>query len=245
MRADEFAKMRALESTHWWFRGRRYLLRSLVRRLGLHNALMLDAGCGTGFAGRELSPAGRVVSLDSTEAALGTDFRGTACIANIEDTPFPAETFDLIVAMDLLEHLADDQPALREMYRICKPGGFLFVTVPAFPTLFSSHDKALGHFRRYSTSSLKESVGGAGFAIERLSYTVTSVFPLAAAYRMLRRKKASADSTATDLFPVPEPLNWALSLIMRMESWLGWRIRLFFGLTAFALAMKPRSEGAQ
>ena len=143
--------------------------------------------------------------------------------------------------MDLLEHLADDQPALKEMHRICKPGGYLFVTVPAFPSLFSSHDKALGHFRRYSASGLGESVSAGGFVVQKLSYTVTSIFPLAAAYRMLRRK---TDSTATDLFPVPEPFNCALSLLMRLEAWLGWQIRLPFGLTAFALATKPRPESA-
>ena len=242
MKADEFAKMRALENAHWWFRGRRYLLRNLVRTLGLHDASILDAGCGTGFAGRELAGAGKVVSLDSTEAALGPDFKGTACIASIEDTPFPDETFDLIVALDLLEHLADDQPALKEMHRICKPGGFLFAAVPAFQSLFSSHDKALGHYRRYSAADLERSVGAGGFKVQRLSYTVTTVFPLAAAYRMIRRKKASRDSIATDLLPVPEPFNCLLSLIMRVETWLGWRVGMPYGLTVFVLAVKPRSE---
>ena len=242
MRADEFAKMRSLEDTHWWFKGRRHLIRSLIRKLGLRNASILDAGCGTGFAGRELGQAGKVISLDATEAALGPDFKGTACIASIEDTPFPDETFDLIVALDLLEHLADDQPALREMYRICKPGGFLFVTVPAFQSLFSSHDSALEHYRRYSAADLKGSLSKGGFRVERLSYTVSSVFPLAAVYRILRRNKAGTDSIATDLSPVPEPFNCLLSLVMQAETWLGWHVRLPFGLTAFALAVKPPTE---
>jgi len=234
--------MRALEDSHWWFRGRRYLLRALVRRLGIRNALILDAGCGTGFAGKELAGAGTVISLDATEAAFGPDFQGTSCIATIEDTPFSDNTFDLIVALDLIEHLPDDQPAIREMHRICKPGGHLFVTAPAFQTLFSSHDKALGHYRRYSAADLAKSVRAGGFEMQRLSYTVTSIFPIAAAYRRLRRKKAGKDSTATDLFPVPEPFNCFLSLVMQVESWLVWHVRAPFGLTAFALAVKPRSE---
>jgi len=242
MKADEFKKMAALEDAHWWFRGRRYLLRALVRRLGLRKALILDAGCGTGFAGKELAAAGKVVSLDATEAAFGPDFEGTSCISTIEKTPFPDGAFDLIVAMDLIEHLEDDQPALQEMNRICKPGGFLFVTVPAFQSLFSSHDKALGHYRRYSAAGLARSVRAGGFKVEKLSYTVTSVFPIAAAYRTLRRKKSVEDSTATDLFPVPEPFNYILTLLMRAESSLVWHIGLPFGLTAFVLARKPFLE---
>lgn len=245
MKADEFAKMRALEDTHWWFRGRRYLLQGLVRNLDRRDLLILDAGCGTGFAGKELAAAGKVISLDATEAAFGPNFEGASCISTIEKTPFPDESFDLIVAMDLLEHLEDDQPAIGEMHRICKPGGFLFVTVPAFQNLFSSHDKALGHFRRYSAGSLARSVRAGGFEVRRLSYTVTSVFPIAAAYRTLRRRNASQDSNATDLFPAPEPFNCILSLFMRLESWLAWRMRLPFGLTVFALATKSSSESSQ
>jgi SAM-dependent methyltransferase len=244
MRASEFDKMRALESSHWWFRGRRYLLQRLVRKLGLRNALILDAGCGTGFASRELAAAGKVISLDASEAALGPHFKGDACIADIRKTPFPDGTFDLIVAMDLLEHLEDDRPALEEMYRICKPGGALFVTVPAFQRLFSSHDKALGHYRRYSAADLRRSVGACGFEIRRLSYIVTAVFPIAAVYRAVRRKRASEDCSATDLFPVPEPFNAFLSLLILLESWLVWHIRLPFGLTVLVFAAKPRSEPA-
>lgn len=244
MRADEFDKMRALEGSHWWFRGRRYLLQRLVRKLGLQNALILDAGCGTGFASRELAAAGKVTSLDATEAALGPDFKGDACIADIRETPFPDGTFDLIVAMDLLEHLEDDRPALEEMYRICKPRGTLFVTVPAFQRLFSSHDKALGHYRRYSAADLRKSVRACGFEILKLSYIVTAVFPIAAVYRAVRWKRASEDCGTTDLFPVPEPFNAFLSFLMLLESWLVWHIRLPFGLTAFVLAVKPRSEAA-
>lgn len=242
MKSDEFAKMRALEDSHWWFRGRRYLLRALVSRLGIRNALILDAGCGTGFAGKELAGAGTVISLDATEAAFGEGLTGLSCIATIEDTPFSDNTFDLIVALDLIEHLPDDQPAIREMHRICKPGGHLFVTAPAFQSLFSSHDRALGHYRRYSAGSLARSIGAGGFEVERLSYVVSSVFPIAAAYRRLRRKRAGKDSTATDLFPVPEPFNCFLSLLMRVESRLVWHMRAPFGLTAFALAVKPRWE---
>lgn len=240
MRPDEFSKMRALESAHWWFQGRRHLLRGLMRTLCLRDALVLDAGCGTGFARGELSKAGTVIGLDASEAAFalapGGD-QGASCVGLIERAPFQDGTFDLVVALDLLEHLEDDTRALGEIYRICRPGGFLFATVPACQRVWSRHDEALGHYRRYSAAELAKRVRLAGFEIRKSSYTVTTLFPLAAAYRILRRR-FGRDAATTDLFPVPEPLNAVLGLLMRFESWLALRVNLPFGLSAFILARK-------
>jgi SAM-dependent methyltransferase len=243
MRADEFSKMRSLEVTNWWFRGRRYLLRGLIRKLGIGDGVILDAGCGTGFAGTELCKAGTVIGLDASEAALAGSGAELArcCVATIQHTPFAAEAFDLIVAMDLLEHLEDESPALKEIRRICKPGGSLFVTVPAYRSLWSKHDEALGHHRRYSAAEIAERIRAAGFEVRKSSYLVTSVFPIAALYRALRRRFGRESGGKTDLFPVPEPFNALLSLLMRVESWLAWHASLPFGLTAVVLARKPES----
>jgi len=240
MRADEFSKMRSLENVHWWFGGRRYLVRGLIRRLGLRNPVILDAGCGTGFARRELAEAGTVIGLDACEAAFtpqADSHQVGGCIALIERAPFAHDTFDLVVAMDVLEHLEDDGPALREIHRVCRPNGYLFVTVPAYEWLWSRHDDALGHRRRYSAAELAAKVREAGFAVCSSSYLVTAVFPCAAAYRILRRRSVQEPVTS-DLFPVPRPLNFILKLVMRIECWLAWRMNLPFGLTAFVLARK-------
>lgn len=240
MRADEFSKMRSLEVTNWWFRGRRYLLRGLIRKLGIGDGMILDAGCGTGFAGTELCKAGTVIGLDASEAALA-EGPTPCCIALIQHTPFRSGAFDLIVAMDLLEHLKDESAAFDEIHRICKPGGHLFVTVPAYRCLWSKHDEALGHHRRYSAAEIAERIRAAGFEVRKSSYLVTSVFPIAALYRAFRRRFGRESGGKTDLFPVPEPFNALLSLLMRMESWLAWHARLPFGLTAVVLARKPES----
>ena len=243
MRADEFSKMRALENANWWFRGRRQLLRGLIRRLGFDDALILDAGCGTGFARRELDKVGTVIGLDtSPEAfALGQDDEATGCIAVIEQAPFENDTFDLAVALDLLEHLEDDHRALAEIYRVCKPGGYLFATVPACQWIWSRHDEVLGHRRRYSAADLGRKVREAGFAISKLSYVVTTVFPLAAAYRLMRRSAAKTNASS-DLFRMPEPANSLLAGLMNLESRLAWHARLPFGLTAFVLASKAKES---
>lgn len=245
MRADEFSKMRALEDTNWWFRGRRYLLSNLVKGLRLSDALILDAGCGTGFARGELSKGGTVIGLDASPEAIAQGLDGSpvaSCVSLIQDTPFRDGTFDLVVALDLIEHLADEMPALKEIHRLCKPGGHFFVTVPAYQSLWSKHDEALGHYRRYTDCEIRERLRESGFEVRRSSYVVSSILPAAAAFRMLRRK-FGRESTGTDLFPVPEPFNFLLSLVMRMECRLAWSARLPFGLTACVLARKPVDTG--
>jgi len=237
MRADEFSKMRALDETHWWFQGRRRLLRNLVGKLKLRDALILDAGCGTGFAREELGKAGTVIGLDALPEAFAPESDGAGCMALIERAPFRGATFDLIVALDLLEHLEDDEQALREIYRICKPGGYLFVTVPAYQWAWSRHDEALGHRRRYSAADLAEKVRRAGFTLRRLSYTVTTIFLPAMAYRLVRRRSGHG----SDLFPVPEPANSLLGALIKLESRLVWNVNFPFGLTVLLLAYREQN----
>jgi SAM-dependent methyltransferase len=241
MRVDEFSKMRALEDTNWWFRGRRYLLRNLIQGLKLRDALILDAGCGTGFARSELSRGGTVIGLDASPEAIAQGLDGKpveSCVAYAQSIPFPSDTFDLVVALDIIEHLEDEMPALSEVRRACKSGAYFYVTVPAYQGLWSHHDEVLGHYRRYTVCEMVEKLKKAGFEICRASYLVSSILPAAAAFRALRRRFGK-ESKGTDLFPVPEPFNFLLSLVMRVECRLAWNARLPFGLTACVLARKP------
>lgn len=244
MRPEMLERTRELERTHWWFQGRHRLLTELQARLGMENALILDAGCGTGFARRDLSEAGMVVGLDACVDALlcRREPHGMDCVARMEAAPFGNDTFDLVLALDLIEHIPDDRKALREMHRICKPGGHLFITVPAYRWLWSAHDRALGHQRRYASKELELAIREAGFEIVRLSHLVTSVFLPAACVRLVRRGSHRLDGES-DLSPVPLPLNAVLSWLMRIESRLMWRMRLPFGLSIVALARKP--DGSQ
>lgn len=241
MRREEFEKMRSLEGIHWWFQGRRCLLRGLLERLSLSNAIILDAGCGTGFAANTLKSAGTIIGLDvSREALIPGNKNEIPCVGSISAIPFEDNTFDLAVALDVLEHLEHESKALLEVYRVIRPGGYLFVTVPACRRLWSGHDIALGHFRRYSVRELNGLLIKAGFRVRNLSYAVAGVFPVAAVYRMLRPKPNCGDAES-DLFMIPRPLNSLLCCLMRIESWLAWRMCLPFGLTVFALAQKTES----
>jgi len=212
------------------------LLRSLVERLPLWDALILDAGCGTGYARGELGRAGTVIGLDASPEVFAQQSgdRVMGCLGLIERAPFKETVFDLVVALDLLEHLEDDEGALREIYRVCRPGGHLVLTAPAYQWVWSRHDEALGHCRRYSAADLAKKVRSAGFTIRRLSYMVTAVFPAAAAYRLMRRRSRAG----SDLFRVPEPVNALLGALMRLESRLVWNVSLPFGLSVFLAAQK-------
>jgi SAM-dependent methyltransferase len=101
--------------------------------------------------------------------------------------PLKAAQFDLVCAFDLLEHLPEERPLLREIRRVLKANGFLFLTVPAFGFLWSEHDEALGHQRRYTAVDLRALLGESGFRIVRLSYYNSFLFPIAYLYRLIRR----------------------------------------------------------
>ena len=256
MQTAEFEKMRALGGTHWWFLGRKHLLRALLRSSiesdgapssgrdfkSLPNdgiPLILDAGCGTGVAEDILSDLGHVVGIDIAPKALAgrsPTCPESLCVASVNAAPFPDETFDLVVALDIIEHIEDDGAVLRELYRICRPGGRLMITVPAYQWLHSAHDEALGHYRRYSARRIRRLMRDAGFRLGKLSYCVTAPFPAAVAFRLLRRLLGNREGS--DLFEVPRALNSILTGIMRVEAAFLRRMNLPFGLSIVAIGEK-------
>ena len=236
MQTAEFEKMRALGGTHWWFLGRKHLLRALLGSPTVPKLLILDAGCGTGLAEDVLSGLGHVIGIDVAPEALA-DRASTSpeslCAASISSAPFPDRTFDLVVALDVLEHIEDDVSVMRELYRVCNPGGRLVLTVPAYDWLHSSHDEALGHYRRYTTGRIGRLMHDAGFRPIKLSYCVTAPFPVAAAFRLVRRLFGSRGGS--DMFEVPRALNSILTAVMRVEAALLRRVNLPFGLSVVAM----------
>lgn len=241
MKSEEFDRIRELEDIHWWYKGRKYLLEKLRKTLRLRDSLILDAGCGTGFAGRSLVECGAVIGLDASRYAFDESSSAEInCLALIDKAPFPDNTFDLVVAMDLVEHLDDDQSAINEMYRVCKDGGYLFITVPAYQRMWSAHDVSLEHKRRYSLNVIIAKIRQSGFEIEKSSYFVSTVFLPAFIYRMMKRKSTAS----SDLAPVAKPINALLASIMKIEASIAWNIRLPFGMTAFVLVRKPSRVAA-
>ena len=145
----------AVDEHHWWYRGRRRVIRAELDRLPLPaGAHVLDAGCGSGRTLVELVRYGGEVSgieLDTDAAELARRRGlGEVQVGRLEELPWDDATFDLITCLDVIEHVPDDVAALVELRRVARPGGWLLVTVPAYQALWSHHDEANHHYRRYS-----------------------------------------------------------------------------------------------
>ncbi len=221
MEPEEYTRMYQLEDRYWWFVGRRRLVQALMASVPAcrvpPDSRLLDVGCGTGAMSRELQPLGQVVSLDFCESALKmARTRGLTglCQGSAEALPFRSNTFQAITALDVVEHVKDDRGALREMYRVAAPGGVAIITVPAYRCLWSEHDVALHHYRRYTAPGIRRVVSEAGFRVLKLSYAMTLLLPAVAVTRWLQRlrPKAAREARAT----LPKLGDRANSLLLRL-----------------------------
>jgi len=229
-----------LEERHWWFVARRRILLSVLKRnLDLKERLqILDVGCGGGATMGSLRRYGNVRGIDTSEEAVEYNReRGReVSLAAVESIPFADNSFDLVLALDVIEHVPDDLQALRELFRTLRSGGSLLVTVPALRILWSAHDVSHGHYRRYTLGELRGRLETAGFEVVTATYFNTLLSPLIFALRLLWRFRPK--STASDLTELPQPLNALLTGVFSLEKLLVGRIRLPFGVSALCYARK-------
>jgi SAM-dependent methyltransferase len=214
-----------LEDEHWWFTGRRAVIWSLLGPLAADRPLrVLDAGCGTGRNLVEFRTLGPVSGVDpSPEALAFCRERGLEDVrpGSLEALPFDDGAFDLILATDVIEHLRDDGVGLAELRRVSAPAGHLLLTVPAYRWLWSEHDDAHHHFRRYTLRQLRRRVRAAGWQPVSWSYFNTTLLPAVAAVRLasrLRRRDRGGDPPRSDVQPTPAPINRMLGAPMRLEA---------------------------
>ena len=262
MKHEEYERMYRFEDRYWWFIARRHLITSLLEtcypRAG--QLRILDIGCGTGAMLDDLKPFGDVVGADfSPEALQFCVTRGAPAElarADVRRLPFADSSFDVVTAMDIIEHIDDDKAAASEIFRVLKPGGRLLVTVPAFSSLWSEHDEALHHFRRYTTPHLKDLFQRVGLSVDKLSYTVTTLFAPIWVYRQLsnvfRHKlfsrlllgKPSSGEKQANLVNFSGPVNTALLALSQWETRLVHSRSLPFGVSVVCIAHKPGSAAA-
>lgn len=246
MNPGEYERMYRLEDTYWWFVGRHRLVEGLITERyplpSTHPLTLLDVGCGTGAMSARLLRWGKVVSMDFSPLALQfSRRRGLKHLVGGDamKLPFASECFDIITVMDVLEHLPDDQAAMREFHRVLKPGGRVVATVPAYQHLWSEHDIALMHFRRYIRQQLGERFIGAGFQLEKLSHTMTALYPLVALQRRLNATKPPHDPPRAAMPIFPTPVNNLMTGLFTLENRIARKVNLPFGVTILCVAQKP------
>src|SRR5436305_11776031 len=181
-----------VDEQHWWYRGRRQIIRAELDQLSLpSDARILDAGCGSGRTLQELLAYGTVAGLelnpDAAEVARSRGF-GEVNVGRLEELPWSSDSFDLITCLDVIEHVPDDRAALRELRRVSTTGGWLLATVPAYQVLWSYHDVANHHYRRYQRATLRAAAMDAGWRLERMTSFNTLLFAPAAVVRLAKRR---------------------------------------------------------
>jgi ubiquinone/menaquinone biosynthesis C-methylase UbiE len=229
MEPEEIRKMSEIEGSNWWFCGKRYLVRSHMKK----GKVILDVGCGTGANLKSFSGAGIVVGTDLSMEAL--KFCRSRVInplvkCSADRLPFKSGSIDTVTALDVLEHLDKDKKSMDEINRVLKLKGTLIATVPAHMFLWHRHDILLHHKRRYSINEFKTKLLSSGFDIKKVSYWNFTLFPLAAMYKFLNN-----DSDTNRMNPV---INTILYFLLTIDNILIKMFRLPFGVSIFCVARK-------
>jgi len=243
MERKVYEQMAKLDAHHWWFTARRRILDGVIERIVKppKDAHILELGAGTGHNLAMLSRFGEVeaTELDPVARELASERLGRPVVeAALPDlSMFPDRSYDMIALLDVLEHVTDDKGSLIAIFERLKPGGTLLLTVPINPWMWSAHDVAHHHHRRYRKHEIRKLAQDAGYEIELLSPFNSLLFPPIAAVRFVGKLTGKDDSD--DAMPSPA-VNKALDLIFGLERDLVGRVPLPFGVSLVAVLRRPR-----
>ena len=237
---ERLQRLLDMNQRHFWFAGRRMLVDRLLRQYRKGDRV-LDLGTGAGESAERLGRAGlKVTAVDFLPHGLVRLRSAGAKVALVQSSaealPLSANTFDAVLLLDVIEHL-DDRAVLSEVHRILRPGGAVFITVPAFAWLWSYRDDAAGHRRRYSQRGLAQVIAHAGFRVEHLSYYQCLLFPLAIVARYAGRKNPAI----RDIEDMPPAwINGLFTVINKVEVSLGRFVKWPWGSSLAAVGVKSR-----
>jgi SAM-dependent methyltransferase len=234
-----YQQMAELDDRHWWYRARRQIIADLIRREAQlpKDAQILEIGCGTGHNLSMLAGFGHVegLELDDEARALSEKRLGRKIMSSPlpELAGVPDRHYDLIGAFDVIEHIENDVAALASIATKLKPGARFIMTVPAHQWMWTAHDVANHHKRRYSKQRLRQLIEQSPMNLERIGYFNSLLFPLAVAERTASklRGKDNADVTLP-----PAPVNRLFETVFAAERHLVGRLPLPPGLSLFAVA---------
>jgi ubiquinone/menaquinone biosynthesis C-methylase UbiE len=251
MEKKEYEKMFRLEETHWWFAAKRALVIDLLAEHTKMRSIrrILDAGCGTGIMLKELQKFGEAWGIDQSPEAISFSEKRMAGVhgyapllqASVCNLPFADNSFDAVTCLDLLYHrnVENDEAALKEIARVCRPGAVLILTDSALPSLWSRHDQLMHAARRYTVRQIHQKLTNANFNIIRLSYSNFLLFPPALIMRKI--DLLYKGQPFASIHPVHPTLNRLLFLISRFEAFLFRYINFPVGSSIICVAEKKGS----
>ncbi|MBL4889013.1 MAG: class I SAM-dependent methyltransferase [Candidatus Lindowbacteria bacterium] len=246
MREYLIKELGELPEDYWWFYGKWvHCLEQLKKVKGLDVKSVLDIGCGGGQWAMHLKNEfgkhvyGADLSFTSVEAAMRNGIK--CAVSDADSSPFQDKSFDLVTALDVIEHLEDDIAFLRDAHRLLRPGGIALIHVPANPNMYSYWDRIHGHYRRYSKRGLEAAINRAGFSCLNVSYSHSALLFPALGVRLLRNaqfKGESAPEGTSEHVVLPPAINSLAKLYYRCEAKLNAAVDLPFGLSLVAIGQK-------
>ena len=247
MQSHHYPILYQVEETHWWYVGRRRIIQALVEKilttLNHQNPRILDVGCGTGANLKMLAAYGRAEGVDISPQAVefcGERGLDSVKLGAIEHLPYDNDSFELVTALDVIEHLDDDVAGLREMRRVLRRDGRVLLFVPAFMFLWGVQDDVSNHRRRYTLPSLLRAVETAGFSVEWASYANISFFlPVLLVRSVMRWLSLRAD---TEYGINISLMNGPFSRLFAAERFVFNRGRLPFGVSAVCIARRVEEQ---
>ncbi len=236
-----------VEEKHWWYKARRDIIFDWVKHIlsNYEKPRVLDIGCGTGFNVAYLHRIGcdQVDGLDISEDALmycKSRQLNLLMIASAENLPIQRYVYDVILALDIVEHIANDRQALSEIYRALKKDGALIVFVPAFQFLWSFQDEISHHQRRYEMNDLRYKILQAGFKIKKLSYVNSFLFPVVWFGRYILRTFPGFFKISSESQINPSWMNKFLYYIFKAEMPFLRFMNFPFGVSILCVCTKPK-----
>ncbi len=246
MKTTEYQRMSQMEDNYWWHVGRKSILSHQLKTLskGQGRPSVLNVGCGTGGLIPLIEQYGDSTNIDMSDEALAIcRKKGFKRLSKVLGTklPYKDNQFDIVMATDVLEHIEDDDSALKEWSRVIKPGGHLILTVPAYQWLWSEHDESLHHFRRYTASLVHKKLNVAGLHVTKKSYMIVFSFPLIVGYRLVSTILPRSDKKkAASYIILPTPINRLFIIFLQIEARMLKYINFPFGTSVYAVARKPK-----